>query len=765
MRIDTRGQSHKAGKAHTDAEETSRKVRLLSRGLVIVLVAARLAAGAGGEVTLGEPAGLTCELMLQPQLAEISDPRPEFGWVVRSSRDGDVQTACQILVSSNEESLARDEGDLWDSGKTLSPCSTNVEYGGRTLSSNETYFWKVRTWNRSDQASRYSAPQTFRTAVLKETYDTARYPLVTTRIKPAGLVQKAEGHYFADFGKAAFGTIELTATSPTAGRQMEVHLGEVPAGDSAVDRDPGGARRYRMMRITLDEGTHTYKVSIPQDKRNTGPQAIRMPDSIGEVMPFRYCEVIDCPSALDEWLIRQIAVHYLFDDDASRFTSSDPVLNDVWDLCKYTIKATSFCGVYVDGDRERIPYEADAYINQLSHYCVDREYTMARHTHEYLIAHPTWPTEWILHSVLMAWADYLYTGNAESIVHFYEDLKAKTLLSLARDDGLISTQTGLVTPEVLQSIHFSGTLRDIVDWPHGNILGLQGGYGETDDFEFKPINTVVNAFHYRALVLMSRMAHDINKTRDAEQFSEAAARVKRSFNEKLLDKHKGIYVDGEGSTHSALHANMFPLAFGLVPPEHTAQVAAFIKSRGMVCSVYGSQYLLEALYEAGEQEFALKLMTDRSTDRSWPHMVYDVGTTITLEAWDNKYKPNQDWNHAWGAAPANIIARCLMGVQPLEPGFAKVRIMPQPASLKNASLDLPTIRGTIHVDFSSEQGRSFLVNVTLPANMNAMVCLPRMGNDTPDVWMDGQHIQGTREGEFIVLDEIGSGQHRFERRL
>ena len=59
------------------------------------------------------------------------------------------------------------------------------------------------------------------------------------------------------------------------------------------------------------------------------------------------------------------------DDFSSEFTSSDTILNQIWDLCKYTIKATSFAGLYIDGDRERIPYEADAIINQLSHYCVD----------------------------------------------------------------------------------------------------------------------------------------------------------------------------------------------------------------------------------------------------------------------------------------------------------------------------------------------------------------------------------------------------------
>ncbi|MEJ2701106.1 MAG: alpha-L-rhamnosidase C-terminal domain-containing protein, partial [Sedimentisphaerales bacterium] len=578
------------------------------------------------------------------------------------------------------------------------------------------------------------------------------------------VVRKADGYYFIDFGKAAIGTISLTLTSPMAGRKVEVHLGEVPAGNDSINRKPGGSRRYRVMTLSLDEGTHTYRVAITPDKRNTGPHAVKMPDYTGEVMPFRYCEVVNSPSTLDSSNIRQIAVHYPFDDDASRFNSSDPVLNDVWELCKYSIKATSFCGVYVDGDRERIPYEADAHINQLCHYCVDREYSMARYTHEYLISHPTWPTEWILQSVLMAWTDYLYTGNTESIAHFYEDLKAKTLLVLAREDGLISTQTGLVTKDVLRSIHFGGTLRDIVDWPHGNILGLHGGYGETDDFEFKPINTVVNAFHYRAVLVMSRMAKALGKEADAERFAAAAARVKRSFNDKLLDKNKGIYVDGEGSTHSALHANMFPLAFDMVPPEYVDSVAEFVKSRGMVCSVYGAQYLLEALYAAGLDDYALHLMTDRNSDRSWPHMIYDVGTTITLEAWDNKYKPNQDWNHAWGAAPANIIPRCLMGVRPVKPGFAKVQIKPQVGSLKRGILDLPTIRGTIHVDFTSAKDESFALDVRVPANVKAIVYLPRLDSASENILMDGKQVTGTLKGEFVVLDDVGSGNHRFERR-
>lgn len=41
----------------------------------------------------------------------------------------------------------------------------------------------------------------------------------------------------------------------------------------------------------------------------------------------------------------------------------------------------------MDGDRERIPYETGAYLNQLSHYATDTDVQMARDTFDHLI----WP--------------------------------------------------------------------------------------------------------------------------------------------------------------------------------------------------------------------------------------------------------------------------------------------------------------------------------------------------------------------------------------
>jgi len=238
--------------------------------------------------------------------------------------------------------------------------------------------------------------------------------LVESREPPVASRLLADGARFVDFGRAAFGTVLLPAPRGPARRRVRLHLGEKLDEHGRVDRDPPGSVRYRCIDQELAGDGRPTRVRIPPDERNTGPGAVLMPASIGEVLPFRYLEIEDGEGFAWEEL-RQIRVHYPFTAGASSFRCSDAVLEAVWEICADSIVATSFCGVYVDGDRERIPYEGDAYINQLGHYCVDADYQMARYSHEYLLRYPTWPTEWQLHSVLMAWADYCYSGETVSL--------------------------------------------------------------------------------------------------------------------------------------------------------------------------------------------------------------------------------------------------------------------------------------------------------------------------------------------------------------
>ena len=120
----------------------------------------------------------------------------------------------------------------------------------------------------------------------------------------------------------------------------------------------------------------------------------------------------------------------------------------------------------------------------------------------------------------------------------------------------------------------------------------------------------------------------------------------------------------------------------------------------MACSVYGAQYLLDACFELGLGEHAVELMTSDSL-RSWRNMLR-AGATVTMEAWDNSVKPNQDWNHSWSTAPANVVARRLFGIRPLAPGFAEFCVEPDPC-LKNGFYCQPTPLGMIEVTVKNGQ--------------------------------------------------------------
>ncbi|HLP72436.1 MAG TPA: alpha-L-rhamnosidase C-terminal domain-containing protein, partial [Bacteroidales bacterium] len=116
----------------------------------------------------------------------------------------------------------------------------------------------------------------------------------------------------------------------------------------------------------------------------------------------------------------------------------------------------------------------------------------------------------------------------------------------------------------------------------------------------------------------------------------------------------------------------------------------------------------------GEADYAMKLLTSKG-DRGWWNMIRS-GSTITLEAWDMKYKPNSDWNHAWGAAPANIIPGYMWGIAPAEPGWKKAIIRPQLADLTESKITVPTIRGNILAEYK-KKGSSGEYRITIPGNM------------------------------------------------
>jgi len=492
---------------------------------------------------------------------------------------------------------------------------------------------------------------------------------------PAALQAPAPEVLLADFGRVAFGNLRLECSEPLAG-PLVVHFGEALDGGRVL-RQPPGTVRYA--RVELPAGPAGARLVAPAaDVRNTTPPAVPTPPEWGVVLPFRWVEIEGAvpPGALR--LVRRTAQAASWDTRAASFECADPVLTGIWELCRHTIQATTFASIYVDGDRERIAYEADAYINQVAHYACDPDPRIARNTFDWLMEFPTWPTEWAPHLVFMAHADWWQTGDRQWMGERFDALQAKLLDERLRPDGLVGS-----TPEQMQR-------GDLVDWPPG----------ERDGYVFSPVNTVVNAFHLQAHALMAEMAETLGREGDAVRHRARRQVGREALTGASFDRARGIFLDGPGTGHASLHANLFPLAFGLVPREGIAPVLEFIRGKGMACSVYAAHYLLEALFQHGEDALALDLMTAPG-DRSWRHMLAS-GTTLTWEAWDQKYKPNQDWNHAWGAAPAHLLPRHVLGVEPAEPGWKSVRIRPRPGRLLGARGRVPTPHGSVDVSWKRE---------------------------------------------------------------
>lgn len=665
----------------------------------------------------GIPSGLMVEFIRRPGRVSLNDPVPEYGWIVPV--ESVFQLAYQILVASSRANLDHNIGDIWNSGQVRTSKSFNITHQGLPLIPGQTYYWKVRIWDQHNRLGNYSDWQSFKMGQPGPGIATPEIFQADT-IRPRSFVQQNDNSCFVDFGRDAFAGLLLNYESGSSDT-LVVRIGE-QLENNAINRNPEGHIRYQEIKVPVRPGRQKYAVQIRPDERNTKPGAIALPDSFPVLMPFRYCEIENAKAKLTADDVIQLAYHSYFDDSESYFSSSDTILNHIWKLCKYSMKATSFAGVYIDGDRERIPYEADAYINQLSHYASDREYALARRSIEYFMDHPTWPTEWQLHVAMLFYEDYMYTGNSELVEKYYDALKHKTLMELSRPDGLISSSSKKATKEFMQSLGFKdpgATLRDIVDWPPAQKdtnWKLFTEEGERDGYVFTPINTVVNCFYYRNMEIMAEFARILSKPDDEEDFLFRAMQVRRSINEKLFERNTGAYVDGEGTGHSSLHANMMALAFNIVPESRVKTVVNFIKTRGMACSVYGAQYLMQALFNAGESDYALALMT-ATHDRSWWNMI-EAGSTITMEAWDMKYKPNADWNHAWGAVPANVIARNLWGIIPETPGGRILRIRPQLGTLSYSAVKVPFITGAVAASYQ-RSGRNQEFMFELPGNVSA----------------------------------------------
>jgi hypothetical protein len=130
-----------------------------------MMLAGSAAAGAA------EVGALRCDDRSNP--LGVDDRTPPLSWGMecvepKGGDRGQAQTAYQVLVASTPALLAKNQGDLWDSGKVRSAQSLHVRYAGKHLASRQLCHWKVRIWDRNKTPSAWSENATWTMGVLAE---------------------------------------------------------------------------------------------------------------------------------------------------------------------------------------------------------------------------------------------------------------------------------------------------------------------------------------------------------------------------------------------------------------------------------------------------------------------------------------------------------------------------------------------------------------------------------------------------------------------
>jgi alpha-L-rhamnosidase len=100
---------------------------------------------------------LLCEYLNNPLGIDVQRPRLSWKLFLATNAHGQRQTAYQVLVSSSKDLLAKNKGDLWDSGEIASDQSVHVVYDGKALASGMRCYWKVRIRDENGRLSEWSS--------------------------------------------------------------------------------------------------------------------------------------------------------------------------------------------------------------------------------------------------------------------------------------------------------------------------------------------------------------------------------------------------------------------------------------------------------------------------------------------------------------------------------------------------------------------------------------------------------------------------------
>jgi hypothetical protein len=211
-----------------------------------------------------------------------------------------------------------------------------------------------------------------------------------------------------------------------------------------------------------------------------------------------------------------------------------------------------------------------------------------------------------------------------------------------------------------------------------------------------------------------------------QRWKDARERLMAAANQHLWDPKReayfdSIHEDGSPSPVSSMATNAAMVAYGIASGERARRLAQRIAARDPQFLPYGSPYglyyILEMYDRLGEVEEIFKLIRQR-----WGEMVLagDTTTWETFSEWNGPVWPTRSRCHPFAAYILKYYVRFLLGIESLAPGYAQVRINPQPPQgVTQCSGSIPTPHGPIRVGWQRKDGRPE-VAVEVPAGIERL---------------------------------------------
>lgn len=347
---------------------------------------------------------------------------------------------------------------------------------------------------------------------------------------------------------------------------------------------------------------------------------------------FRYVEI----ETIDAELIDlELSIRHFPFNQAWNFETDSDDLKAVFELCKNTIKYGTQESFIDCPTREKGQYLGDAFISGFAHFYLTNDERLLKraissfsnsiiYSNKILaVSSCAYEQEIADYSLLfpvMVWKYYSYTNDKEFL---------KSMLSAC--EFIINYFAKFENDNSL--LENANEQWNLVDWPE-NLR---------DNYEFSDVHNVINAFYYASVKAYEEIKAELGFSNDNK-----AEKIKESYNKVFLKN--GLYVDSINSSHSSIHSNMLPLAFGI---SNDTAIADYLINRSIQCGTYMSYFYLKALCNTGKKDEAVKAIKSKG-EYSWFNMLSE-GATRTYEAWGKEKKWNTSLFHPWSTAPILIL--------------------------------------------------------------------------------------------------------------